>query len=220
MGRTDIDFVDGFAVDILSPRNRTFMVTQNKNALDGKFVSGSTGEGFQALLPYSYVININETANDLIGKVELPFDPAQLQAAGFDPADTYVGRLAADGKSWVVMENQRNVHRSENKTRIIKMTSMEGEYLLLGRKNIDNANIFVQYGQGETRTANFSGGAGQQESEFIDGLRFSVQANSPLRMNVELRSPVDQAMVPKGMQLLSKIPPKLKFGKFWMEHAV
>jgi hypothetical protein len=203
MDRTDIDFVDGLAIDLLSPNNRTFVITQNTNALDGKFVTGTTGENFQALLPYSYIIKLNESAEDLIAKVELPYDPSQLAASGFDPADTYVGKLAADGMSWMIMENQRNVHRSENKTRIVKMTSLDGEYLLLGRKGIDNSNVFVQYGQGETRTANFSGGPGRQEAEFIDGLRFSIETNGPLRMNAEIKSPIDGSLIPKGMRPLS-----------------
>ncbi|KIV99577.1 uncharacterized protein PV09_08754 [Verruconis gallopava] len=203
MDRTDIDFADGLAIDVLSPKNRTFVVTQNKNPLGAQFVTNSTGENFTALLPYSYVIKLNETAQDLIGKVELPYDPAQLAATGFNPANTYVGRLAPDGKSWDIMENQRNVHVTENKTRIIKMTSMDGEYLLLGRKSTDTANIFVQYGQGETRTANFTGGPGVQQSEFIDGLRFTVEANSPIRMNVEIRSPVNTSQIPAGMRLLN-----------------
>ena len=63
-----------------------------------------------ALSPYSYVIKLNETADDLIAKVEVPYDPAQLRAQGVDPANTYVGTLARDKKSWVVSETQRNVH--------------------------------------------------------------------------------------------------------------
>ena len=204
MDRTDIDFVDGFAVDLLSPKNRTFVVTQNTRALDGKFVSGTTGESFQAILPYSYVIRLSEPANDLIAKVELPYDLAKLKAAGFDPSDTYVGKLGPDGKSWIIMENQRNVHKSENKTRIIKMTSLDGEYLAIGRRDIDSSNIFVQYGQGETRTANFTAGPGRQETEFIDGLRLSVETDQPVRMNIEIKSPVNMAVLPQGMNALSK----------------
>jgi hypothetical protein len=54
------------------------------------------------------------------------------------------------------------------------MTSLDGEYLLVGRKTVDTSNIFVQYGQGATRTVNVTGGAGIQEAEFVDGLRFSI----------------------------------------------
>lgn len=88
---------------------------------------------------------------------------------------------------WVVSETQRNIHVTENKTRIIEMTSIDGEYMLLGRKIADTASIFVQYGQGATRTMNVTRGAGIQEAEFIDGLRFSVQSTHSFTMNVELR---------------------------------
>jgi hypothetical protein len=53
---------------------------------------------------------MNETANDLIAKIELPYDPVALQKIGIDQSNTYVGTLAADKKSWVVSESQRNVH--------------------------------------------------------------------------------------------------------------
>jgi hypothetical protein len=82
------------------------------------------------------------------------------------------------------------------------MISMDGEYILLARRNIDTSNIFVQYGQGETRTANFSGGPGVQETEFVDGLRFSVQSAQSFRMNVALNFGVAADMVPQGMKSL------------------
>jgi hypothetical protein len=97
-------------------------------------------------------------------------------------------------------EEKRADERSvENKTRIVKMVSLDGEYILLARRNIDTSNIFVQYGQGETRTANFTGGSGVQETEFVDGLRFSVQSAQPFRMNVALKFGISEEMVPKGM---------------------
>jgi hypothetical protein len=110
MERTDQDFVDGLALDILSPTNRTLVVQQNQNPLSGSFVSGSNGEPFVALSNYSYVIRTNETADDLIAKIELPFDPVALQQLGVKSANTYVGQLSVDKASWTVSESQRNVH--------------------------------------------------------------------------------------------------------------
>lgn len=54
--------------------------------------------------------------------------------------------------------DQKFFKSSENKTRIIKLTSLDGEYILLGRQTVDTANIFVQYGFGATRTVNLTGG--------------------------------------------------------------
>jgi len=110
MVRTDQDFVDGLALDLFSPVNRTLVVTQNTSPLPGNFVTGSTGEGFVNLSNYSWIIKMNETARDLIAKVELPYDPVALQQQGVDVSNTYVGTLAADKKSWIISESQRNVH--------------------------------------------------------------------------------------------------------------
>jgi hypothetical protein len=147
----------------------------------------------------------------------------------------YVATLAQDKASWVVDDSTRNVHRSENNTRIIKMTSMDGEYLLVGRQTVDTSNIFVQYGQGATRTVNMTGGQGMyvsflvifapecsikfgrfpwitshspfqflradsrlysQQAEFIDGLRFSVQTNKSMTMNVDLKNGINPGTLP------------------------
>lgn len=203
MDRTDQDFQDGLAIDLFSPKNRTLQVQQNKSPLSAQFISGSNGEPFIALSNYSYILKMNETANDLIAKIEVPYDPVVLNSMGIQEANTYVATLSDDRKSWVINEQQRNVHRSENKTRIIKMTSMDGEYLLVGRKTEDTANIFVQYGQGETRTVNLTGGPGIQESEFVDGLRFSVQSDSATRMNVDLKEGINPAELPANMVSLN-----------------
>ncbi|KAH7371912.1 hypothetical protein BKA64DRAFT_269344 [Cadophora sp. MPI-SDFR-AT-0126] len=198
MERTDQDFQDGLALDLFSPKNRTLIVKQNTSPLGAQFVTGTTGEPFVALSNYSYIIQMNETANDLIAKIEIPYEPEKLNAMGIQEANTYVATLASDKKSWVVAESTRNVHRSENNTRIIKMTSLDGEYLLVGRKTVDTSNIFVQYGQGATRTVNLTGGVGIQEAEFVDGLRFSVQASKALTMNVDLKQGIDSSTLPAG----------------------
>jgi hypothetical protein len=164
MARTDQDFKDGLALDLFSPKNRTLVVKQNTSPLPAGFITGTTGEPFIALSSYSYIIQMNETANDLIAKIEVPYDPEQLKKVGVQEANTYVATLAADKMSWVIDDSTRNVHRSENNTRIIKMTSMDGEYLLVGRQTVDTSNIFVQYGQGATRTVNMTGGSGKYAS--------------------------------------------------------
>lgn len=80
--------------------------------------------------------------------------------------------------------------------------------MLLGRKSVDNSNIFVQYGQGATRTVNITGGPGIQEAEFVDGLRFSVAATTPFAMNVDIPNGVDQAALPENTIPLSKCRPR------------
>jgi hypothetical protein len=160
MERTDQDFKDGLALDLFSPKNRTLVVKQNTSPLPAQFITGTTGEPFVALSNYSYIIQMNETANDLIAKIEVPYDPEQLVKIGVQEANTYVATLAPDKMSWVIDDSTRNVHRSENNTRTIKITSMDGEYLLVGRQTVDTSNIFVQYGQGGPRTVNMTAGSG------------------------------------------------------------
>lgn len=112
MERTDVDFTDGLALDLFSPKNRTVRVTQNPSPLPGNFVVGSTGEPFIALSSYSYIVKTNDSAKDLVGaKIEIPLDSQQLEQNGIDRANTYVGTLRADGKAWVIDENQRNIHK-------------------------------------------------------------------------------------------------------------
>jgi hypothetical protein len=110
MERTDQDFKDGLALDLFSPRNRTLVVRKNASPLPGKFVSRTTGEPFIALSDYSWIIRVNDSAHDLIAKVELPYDTEEVQRRGCDVANTYVGTLSNDGKSWMVDESRRNVH--------------------------------------------------------------------------------------------------------------
>ena len=203
MERTDQDFQDGLALDLFSPKNRTLAVRQNTRPLPGHFVTGTSGGPFIALSNYSYVMKMNETANDLIAKIEIPYDPAALALLGVQEGNTYVGRLADDKMSWVIDEATRNVHRSENNTRIIKMTSLDGEYMLLGRQAVDEANIFVQYGQGATRTVNITGGPGWHEAEFVDGLRFSMFAQASMAMNVDITNGITPQSLPPGTASLN-----------------
>ncbi|KAF4635015.1 hypothetical protein G7Y89_g3081 [Cudoniella acicularis] len=203
MERTDQDFKDGLVLDLFSPKNRTLVVKQNTSPLGAQFITGTTGAPFVALSNYSYIIQMNETANDLIAKIEIPYEPVMLSAVGIQESNTYVGTLAPDKKSWIIDDSTRNVHRSENNTRIIKMTSLDGEYLLVGRQTADTSNIFVQYGQGATRTVNITGGPGIQENEFVDGLRFSVQADKAMMFNVDLKEGVNPRTLPPGTMNLN-----------------
>jgi hypothetical protein len=203
MQRTDQDFKDGLALDLFSPKSRTLTVKQNLTPLPAQFVQGATGEPFVALSNYSYIIQMNETANDLIAKVEIPHDPVMLATMGINPANTFVVTLAADKKSWIMNDATRNVHISENNTRIIKMTSLDGEYMLVGRQTVDTSNMFLQFGQGATRTFNLTGGPGIQEAEFIDGLRFSAQTDKAMMLNVDIKQGVNPGTLPANSQSLN-----------------
>lgn len=95
------------------------------------------------------------------------------------------------------------VFRAQFQTSMSQMTSLDGEYVILGRKGTDNGNIFVPYGTGAQFSVKFTGGPGRQDAEFLDGLRFAVQSEFPLRMNVDLKYPIDEKEIPEGMMALS-----------------
>jgi len=76
--------------------------------------------------------------------------------------------------------------------------------MLLGRKTEDLSNIFVQYGQGITRTVNLTGGAGTQDAEFIDGLRFTIESDQAFTMNVDIKNGVPMDVLPPYKSSLSK----------------
>lgn len=79
--------------------------------------------------------------------------------------------------------------------------------MLLGRQTEDTANIFVQYGFGATRTVNLTGGAGDQQAEFVDGLRLSVELEKKMQLNADLKFGIDQEAIQKGMRSLSRCIP-------------
>ncbi|CAG8979642.1 hypothetical protein HYALB_00011526, partial [Hymenoscyphus albidus] len=203
MVRTDQDFKDGFVIDVFSPKARTVVVTQNMTPLGAKFVSGTQGENFVAISNYSYQIKTNDSANDLIAKIEIPFQPQMLDQMNVSSANTFVAVLAPDGRSWVVDDSIRNVHVTQNTTRLIKMTQIDGEYILVGRKEIDTSNIFLQFGNGQTRTVHLAAGIGTQQSEWIDGLRFNVQSDQQMQFNVNLRPGINPGTLPAGTEPLN-----------------
>jgi hypothetical protein len=83
------------------------------------------------------------------------------------------------------------------------MTSIDGEYAILGRQSVNVGNLFIPFGEGDASSANITGGPGRQDMEFIDGLRFGVQSDTPLRINVNLKFPVSTEELPQGMMSLS-----------------
>lgn len=93
--------------------------------------------------------------------------------------------------------------RAQFRTSLSQMTSLDGEFVILGRKGTDNGDIFIPYGTGAQFSASFTGGSGRQEIEFLDGLKFAVESEFPLRMNVDLKYPLDEKDIPEGMMALS-----------------
>ena len=107
---------------------------------------------------------------------------------------------------------------SENKTRIIKLVSLDGEYMLLGRQTLDTANVFIQYGFGATRTMNVTAGKGVQYAEFVDGLQISLMSEKEMGINVDLKSNVSNDVVPQRLRLLSEFATSSTLALFLVTH--
>ncbi|RDI83315.1 hypothetical protein Vi05172_g6626 [Venturia inaequalis] len=203
MINNNIDFVDGLKLNVYSPVDREVIVTMNKSPLNGTFVTGTTGTGYRTVRGYSYIIKTDPPGNDMIAKISIPYDPTKLQNMSIQQADTFIGKLADDKKEWVVSTPRQTNQRAQFQTSMSQMTSLDGEYVILGRKGTDNGNIFVPYGTGAQFSVKFTGGPGRQDAEFLDGLRFAVQSEFPLRMNVDLKYPIDEKEIPEGMMALN-----------------
>lgn len=206
MAESTVTYPDGFSLDILSPSNRSLTVIQNLAPLPAQFITGSAGDAavpFIALSPSSYVVSTSEHAGDLIAQIAIPYSPADILAKGVQAANTYVAVLAEDKRSWVISDSTRNIQRSENRTRIEKMTTVGGEYLLVGRQSTDMGNIFVNYGTKPENVVTLKGGIGVQEAEFMDGLRMSVQTNVTVDMTVRLEEGVNQGTLNANVTALN-----------------
>jgi hypothetical protein len=55
------------------------------------------------------MIQTSGPAVDLISSIAIPYDPVKLLAFGVDPANAFIGKLAADNSSWVIVESQTAV---------------------------------------------------------------------------------------------------------------
>ena len=83
------------------------------------------------------------------------------------------------------------------------MTSIDGEYRLLGHLGSETVNVYNEYGSGPAQTVNILAG-GRQDFEFVDGLRFSIMPTQNMSMNVDFFTPVTPDQVPNGMKSLCK----------------
>lgn len=206
MKESRITYSDGFMLNILSPTNRTISVVQNQSPLPANFITGSPGGAatpFIQLSPFSYIVRTSEHAGDLIAQIAVPYSPADIAAKGVQAANTYVAVLAADRRSWLVDGSTRNIQRAMNMTKLEKLTSVAGEYMLVGRQSSDMGNIFVSFGDRPESTVTLSAGVGVQEVEFIDGLSMSVQSNKTVNITVELDEGINPGTMNDNMAALN-----------------
>jgi hypothetical protein len=116
-------------------------------------------------LKISWFFHCSGAAIDLVAKLEAPYDPATLSASGLSDDNTFLAKFDATRTGWVVDTSRSNVHRYgvnypwkplsslsvlscrvENRTRIINLSSLDGEFMLVGRRiaGPDSQNTFIQ----------------------------------------------------------------------------
>jgi hypothetical protein len=89
--------------------------------------------------------------------------------------------------------------------RMIKRTTLDGEYMALGRQTVETNAMLTPFGSdGSTQVA--IQGTGLQENEFQDGFRMSVRATQPMTMNVDVKEGIDTGMLAalQGSEPVSK----------------
>ena len=89
--------------------------------------------------------------------------------------------------------------------RMIKRTTLDGEYMALGRQTVETNAVLTPFGSdGASQIA--IQGTGLQENEFQDGFRMSIKATQPLTMNVDVKEGIDTGMLAalQGQEPISK----------------
>ena len=111
------------------------MVEQNTRPLSADYVVGFNRGSFITVGQYSYILTANETATDVIGEIDLPYQtPNTGTGTKFAESNLYVGRLVNDGSAWLVDPRAtfgRKLH----------ISCLSGEYILLSKTRDDEVEL-------------------------------------------------------------------------------
>ncbi|KAH6675158.1 hypothetical protein B0J14DRAFT_30076 [Halenospora varia] len=196
MQLNSLQFPDGSKIETFSQTQRQILVNQNPNPLTANHVVGSTGQPFVQLSQNSMTISTNN-ASDLVGaQIEMAIPQATLDQNGVSADNTFVAMLAPDRQSWMVMESQKSVNTTDSTVRMIKMNSIDGEFMAIGRKTVETSNVLSPFGQ--QQSVNITG-SGIQEVEFTDGFRMSLKASMPMTVSTDVVNGVSSGMITNGV---------------------
>ena len=78
--------------------------------------------------------------------------------------------------------------------RMTRRTSIDGEYMALGRQTVETNAVLVPFGSDQSNSVVIHG-TGLQENEFQDGFRMTVRATQPVTMNVDVTDGIDRSML-------------------------
>jgi hypothetical protein len=101
----------------------------------------------------------------------------------------------------LITSNRAKIECSTDQTvRMVKMTSIDGEYMAIGRKTIETGTVLSPFGR--QQSVNISG-SGIQEVEYQDGLRMAIRATQPMTVSADVVNGVSSSMT-NGLMPVSK----------------
>ncbi|KAK6220889.1 hypothetical protein LQW54_001809 [Pestalotiopsis sp. IQ-011] len=189
-------FPDNSKIETFSQAQKQIIVNQNPNPLSANHVVGSTGQPFVQLSQNSMTIQTNKATDLVGGQVEMSIDPNILQQSGVSPDNTFVAQLSPDRQAWIIMEPVKSVNTTDNTVRMIKMTSLDGEYMAVGRQTTETGNVLTTFNQNQQVQIS---GSGIQEVEFTDGFRMSIRASQPMTLKTDVVNGVSSSMTTGGI---------------------
>jgi hypothetical protein len=103
-------FPDRSSVEVFSQTQQQLIVNQQTPSIGPSQVTGSTGQPFVAMSALSFSINTNGATDLVGGQIELNIEQAMLKQNAINPDNVFVGMLAPDRQSWMIMESVRTVN--------------------------------------------------------------------------------------------------------------
>jgi len=194
MNLNSVQFPDGSRIETFSQTQRQLLVNQNSAPLPGNQVTGSTGGPFVQLSQNSLIVQTNGATDLVGGQVEIPFQTQVLKQNNITPDNTFVAKLSPDRSSWQILESIKSVNGSDGTVRLVKLNSIDGEYIALGRQTSSTGQALTLFSAVNQNAFNVSG-SGIQENEFIDGLRLSVRATQPMVINANVVNGISTTML-------------------------
>lgn len=77
---------------------------------------------------------------------------------------------------------------------MVKMNSIDGEYMAVGRQTVETSNVLSPFGGAQQQSVNITG-SGIQEIEYQDGFRMSIMASKPMTINTDVVNGVSTSML-------------------------
>ncbi|KAI0127217.1 hypothetical protein BJ170DRAFT_683064 [Xylariales sp. AK1849] len=195
MQLNSLQFPDNSKIETFSQTQRQIIVNQNPNPLPANNVVGSTGQPFVQLSANSMTIQTNKATDLVGGQIEMSIDPAILQQNGVSAGNTFVAQLSNDRQAWIITEGVKSVNTTDNTVRMVKMNSIDGEFMAVGRQTVETSQVLTTFNQNQQ--VNIAG-SGIQEVEFTDGFRMSIRASQPMTMKTDVVNGVSASMMTGG----------------------